>query len=200
MPCAGNKAARCCAPVLSAVARVRAPQGYRSIAAGVVRTTKRLFEKGHYDTLYVTGHSLGGAVAQLAVVDLFSRLGRDSSNPIGAWFATVAPASCAAAAVTHWSCHRACFGWHRPPPCSREHGMLHVWVPEGGQPAVRELRRRAAAPRVPPRQRRGRHRQPATRLGGVSACRDGELPAAEGVAYLVPSRPWLWLKLWLVRE
>ena len=53
-------------------------QAYKSIARAVTRTTRRLFKHGKYDKLYVTGHSLGGAIAVLASAHLASELGQAS--------------------------------------------------------------------------------------------------------------------------
>lgn len=43
---------------------------YASIHAQIVQTVKELAQSGNYDTLYVTGHSLGAAIAVLAAPEL----------------------------------------------------------------------------------------------------------------------------------
>ena len=73
-------------PPSSSTARhrvVAAGQSYQSIQPAVRRTVRKLFETGNFDKLYITGHSLGGALATHAALDLECLLGKSSQLAIG---------------------------------------------------------------------------------------------------------------------
>ena len=60
-------------------------QAYDSIAEGVVRTARSLFATDQYDRMFITGHSLGAALATHAALELTFAMGPNSHSKLGTY-------------------------------------------------------------------------------------------------------------------
>lgn len=68
-----------------------ANQAYDSIAEGVVRTARSLFATDQYDRMFITGHSLGAALATHAALELTFAMGPHSHSKLGTYSSSVVP-------------------------------------------------------------------------------------------------------------